>query len=73
MGQNQGLRATVVLHVPIDPILYPDRKALTQAVWLTVANGAATLRQNRPPSPIASEPYGRPLGEHPIGQPAIAV
>jgi 1-acyl-sn-glycerol-3-phosphate acyltransferase len=78
LGQNLGLRATVVLHVPIDPLLYPDRKALTQAVWLTVADGAATLRQNRTPTPITSEPFAHPTsalptGVPPTGAPAIAV
>ena len=29
-----------------------DRKALSQAVWRTVAEGAATLRQNRPARPL---------------------
>ncbi len=56
LAQHQGLRATVLLHAPIDPASYPSRKALSQAVWQTVADGAATLRQNRPvqaPAPLA--------------------
>lgn len=52
LGQHKGLRATVVLHAALDPSGYPDRKALSQAVWRTVADGAATLRQNRPPRPL---------------------
>lgn len=48
LAQHRGLRATVLLHAPIDPAAYPSRKALAQAVWQTVAEGAATLRQNRP-------------------------
>ena len=50
MGQNCGLRATVLLHAPLDPARYADRKALAQATWQIVADGAATLRQNRPGS-----------------------
>ncbi len=45
--QLRGMRATVVLHEPFDPRDFPDRKALAQAVWNTVAAGAAALRQNR--------------------------
>ena len=53
LGQHYGLRATVLLHAPIDPVAYADRKALAQAVWHTVADGASTLRQNRPARPLA--------------------
>lgn len=66
LAQHRGLRATVLLHPPVDPAAYPSRKALSQAVWQTVAEGAATLRQNRPvaaaPAPIAA----------PAGEPAFA-
>jgi len=47
-AQHKGLRATVVLHPPIDPTQFPSRKALSHAVWQTVADGASLLRQNRP-------------------------
>jgi 1-acyl-sn-glycerol-3-phosphate acyltransferase len=50
-----GLRVTVLLHAPMDPARFTDRKALSQAVWRTVAHGAATLRQNRPALPLAVE------------------
>jgi 1-acyl-sn-glycerol-3-phosphate acyltransferase len=64
LAQHQGLRATIVLHAPIDPALYATRKALSQAVWETVASGAATLRQNRPalpqPAPVAAAATGQP-------------
>jgi 1-acyl-sn-glycerol-3-phosphate acyltransferase len=43
-----GFRATLLLHKPVDPRDYADRKALTRALQDTIANGAATLRQNRP-------------------------
>jgi 1-acyl-sn-glycerol-3-phosphate acyltransferase len=48
LTQHIGLRATVLLHTPLDPAGFSDRKALSQAVWQIVADGASTLRQNRP-------------------------
>ena len=48
LAQYRGLGATILLHPPVDPADYPSRKALALAVWQTVADGAATLRQNRP-------------------------
>ncbi len=53
LAQHRGLRATVLLHQPIDPAHYPSRKALSAAVYAVVADGAAMLRQNRPATPIA--------------------
>ena len=47
-AQHKGLRVTVLLHPPIDPALFTSRKALSQAVWQRVADGASRLRQNRP-------------------------
>jgi 1-acyl-sn-glycerol-3-phosphate acyltransferase len=52
LTQHIGLRATVLLHTPLDPARFEDRKALSQAVWQIVADGAATLRQNRPAHPL---------------------
>ena len=52
LAQHRGLRATVLLHTPLDPVAYPSRKALALATWSAVADGAATLRQNRPARPI---------------------
>ncbi len=66
LAQHRGLRATILLHAPVDPAAYPSRKALSQAVWQTVAEGAATLRQNRPVRPVAV-----PVG-HATDQPAFA-
>ena len=54
LAQHRGLRASVLLHAPLDPMAYPSRKALAQAVWTIVAAGAATLRQNRPAEPIGA-------------------
>ena len=55
LAQCRGLRVTVLLHAPLDPARFRDRKALSQAVWRTVADGAATLRQNRPARPLEVE------------------
>ncbi len=55
LAQHRGLRVTVLLHAPLDPARFADRKALSQAVWRTVADGAATLRQNRPARPLEVE------------------
>lgn len=45
---------TVLLHEPVDPRAFPNRKLLTQAVERVVAEGAADLRQNRPPRPLSA-------------------
>ncbi len=70
LARHRGMRATVLLHTPIDPAAYPDRKALTQAVWTVVADGAATLRQNRPARPLDG-PAGA-AGERGDGRAAYA-
>jgi lyso-ornithine lipid O-acyltransferase len=59
MTQHLDMRVTVLLHAPLDPVTFPDRKSLSRAVWQTVADGAAMLRQNRPARPLSVEP-GRP-------------
>lgn len=48
LAQHRGLRASILLHTPLDPARFANRKALAHAVWKSVADGAATLRQNRP-------------------------
>ncbi len=48
LAQHRGLRASILLHAPLDPARFANRKALAHAVWKSVADGAATLRQNRP-------------------------
>lgn len=53
LARHAGMRATVLLHEPIDPCDYPDRKALSRAIRLVVADGAARLRQNRPAEPLS--------------------
>ena len=52
LSQNTNLRVTVLLHQPLDPARYPDRKTLSNAVWRIIADGASTLRQNRPAQPL---------------------
>ncbi len=52
LAQHHGLRASVVLHEPVDPLACPDRKLLARALWQVVADGAASLRQNRPAAPL---------------------
>lgn len=69
LAQHRGLRATVLLHPALDPVAFADRKALARAVWTRVADGAATLRQNRPPAPLEN---AEPAGETESGQPALA-
>ncbi len=64
LAQHRGLRATVLLHAPLDPARFANRKALSRAVWGAVADGAATLRQNRPAQPLSvAEQGGPPSGE----------
>lgn len=53
LAQHRGLRATILLHPPLDPASFASRKALAQATWTIVANGAAALRQNRPIRPAS--------------------
>ena len=52
LAQHKGLRGTVLLHTPLDPVHFANRKDLANAVWRACADGASTLRQNRPASPI---------------------
>jgi 1-acyl-sn-glycerol-3-phosphate acyltransferase len=72
LARHRGMRATVLLHTPIDPAAYPDRKVLTQAVWTVVADGAATLRQNRPARPLDGPAGTDAAGERGDGRAAYA-
>jgi 1-acyl-sn-glycerol-3-phosphate acyltransferase len=63
LAQWQGKRVTLLFHAPLDPLDFADRKALSQATWQAVAEGAAALRQNRQavPRPAAATiPLVRP-------------
>ncbi len=46
-AQGRGMRATILLHPPLEPAAFASRKALSNAAWDAVAGGAAALRQNR--------------------------
>ncbi len=50
-ARRKGVRATVLLHAPLDPAAFPSRKELALASWTAVATGSAILRQNRIPPP----------------------
>jgi 1-acyl-sn-glycerol-3-phosphate acyltransferase len=65
LAQHKGMRASVLLHQPLDPAMYPSRKALAAATWKIVADGASTLRQNRPASPIAGAGQDGESGSRP--------
>ncbi|MBS0985321.1 1-acyl-sn-glycerol-3-phosphate acyltransferase [Acetobacter thailandicus] len=63
LTQWKQARASVIFHEPLDPELYPSRKALAQATWKAVAQGAADLRQNNPdaaPEPAKHAPTSLP-------------
>jgi lyso-ornithine lipid O-acyltransferase len=70
LAQHIGLRATVLLHTPLDPARFEDRKALSLAVWQVVADGASTLRQNRPAQPL--DLPAQPASGVPAAEPAYA-
>lgn len=70
LTQHIGLRATVLLHTPVDPARFADRKELSQAVWQIVADGASTLRQNRPAKPL--DVALPPVVDVPGGEPVFA-
>ncbi|WP_458095577.1 lysophospholipid acyltransferase family protein [Roseomonas sp. WA12] len=59
--RHAGLRATILLHDPLDPGTIPNRKALSAAAEATVAEGAAMLRQNREPRPLPVRPVSIPV------------
>ncbi len=56
--RQRGVRASVLYAPAMDPAAFGDRKALSAAAWRVVADGAATLRQNREPAsvPVAPAP-----------------
>jgi 1-acyl-sn-glycerol-3-phosphate acyltransferase len=62
LAQWRGKRVTLLFHRPLDPADFADRKALSQAAWHAVADGASALRQNRPAGPLP-EAVARPVGE----------
>ena len=58
LAQSRNMRATVLLHPPLDPKDFTNRKLLAQAAWDAVAGGAATMRQNREIRVIPAVPAG---------------
>ncbi|GGC38999.1 1-acyl-sn-glycerol-3-phosphate acyltransferase [Asaia siamensis] len=44
--KKRNKRATILMHPPLAPEDFPSRKALANAAWAAVAQGAAALRQN---------------------------
>ncbi len=47
LAQWRGMRVSVLMHPPLDPRDFANRKLLAQAAWDAVAGGAAAMRQNR--------------------------
>lgn len=47
LARWRGMRATILLHPVLDPTDFASRKALSQAAWSVIAEGAASLRQNQ--------------------------
>ncbi len=76
LAQWRSMRASILLHAPLDPADFPTRKALAQAAWDAVAEGAALLRQNRPvarpadlPTKLPVVPLADRVLEPPAGRP----
>ncbi len=55
LAKWRGMRATILLHEPLDPADFPSRKALALSCWSVIADGAALLRQNRPAGPLEAK------------------
>ena len=70
LAQATGGRATILLHPPVDPAHFASRKALSAAVWRSVAEGAAALRQNRPALPVPA--FDAATASSPPVEPAFA-
>ena len=51
--------ATILLHPPLDPAGFPDRKALAEAAYQAVDLGAAALRQGRDATPLSLNHHAR--------------
>ncbi|WP_019015270.1 lysophospholipid acyltransferase family protein [Elioraea tepidiphila] len=50
---RRSCRATILLHEPLDPAAFPNRKALAEAAYQAVDEGAAALRQGREARPLS--------------------
>ncbi len=58
LAQWRGKRVSLLFHAPLDPADFPSRKALSQAAWQVVADGAGALRQNRTARPLLAQGAG---------------
>ncbi|KAA2212412.1 lysophospholipid acyltransferase family protein [Teichococcus oryzae] len=56
LARLPGGSVTVLLHEPVAPGAFANRKDLTSAVERTVVHGAAALRQHRPATPASTQP-----------------
>ena len=57
LAQWRGMRATIMMHPPLDPKDFANRKLLALAAWDAVAGGAAAMRQNREERAIRPVPH----------------
>jgi 1-acyl-sn-glycerol-3-phosphate acyltransferase len=71
LAQYKGLRCSVLLHQPMDPEQFASRKELAAAAFAIVADGAATLRQNRPITPSSPRDLGGIASVDPAAMPAF--
>jgi 1-acyl-sn-glycerol-3-phosphate acyltransferase len=56
---RRSCRATILLHRPLDPADFPNRKALAEAAHEAVDAGAAALRQGREATPLSPKRHPR--------------
>ena len=65
LGQMWGMRATILVHPPIDPARLPSRKELAGVCWRAVAEGASPFPPILGSSPVAAAPEAlAPPAEH---------
>ena len=54
LARYRHLRASIVLHDPVDPAEFASRKAIAAAVWRVISDGNAALRQGRPAKDVTT-------------------
>lgn len=62
---RRSSRATIMLHPPLDTEALPNRKAVAEAAWQAVDQGAAALRQGRLPGLLTPNDHGSAPVESP--------
>ncbi len=72
LARWRGMRATVLLHPVLDPVAFASRKALSLAAWSAIADGAATIRQNRSVEPIGPRANDGAMNTAPASAPPPA-